>query len=156
MWLSRILPRWDRSCLNIINPWRCVQITAIPRTVAGFQERDHWNQQHIALIGTWRIWWPTVTRLEKSLFDSSLCLKETSCSGTTPTSPTDSDPNRVKLLKLDVLQFSRNIILHQTRFGEQFCISLHERPSLSNTEKYIYLQQALRGGSARSSIEGLS
>ena len=43
-----------------------------------------------------------------------------------------------------------------TRFWEQFRISVHERTSLADSEKFVYLQQALRNGSARSSIDGLS
>ena len=96
-----------------------------------------------------------ITSLEKNLFDCSLHLKELSRSGTTPILPTHSNPKGVKLPKLDVPQFSGNI-LHWTRFWEQFCISVHERPSLSNAEKFVYLQQALKGGSARSSVDGLS
>lgn len=71
-----------------------------------------------------------VTDLEKRLFDRSLSLKELSRSGTTPSSSlSHPDPKGVKLPKLDVPQFSGNI-LHWTRFWEQFCISVHERSSL--------------------------
>ena len=97
-----------------------------------------------------------VTDLEKRLFDCSLSLKELSRSSTTPSSSlSHPDSKGVKLPKLDVPQFSGNI-LHWTRFWEQFCISVHERSSLSNSEKFVYLQQALKGGSARNSIDGLS
>lgn len=41
-------------------------------------------------------------------------------------------------------------------FWEQFCISVHDRTSLSDSEKLVYLQQSLKGGSAKSVIEGLS
>ena len=96
-----------------------------------------------------------VSSLEKKLFDCSLRLKELSRSSTTPTLPVHSEPRGVKLPKLDVPQFSGNI-LHWVSFWEQFCISVHERPSLSDAEKFVYLQQALRGGSARTAIDGLS
>ena len=96
-----------------------------------------------------------ITRIDKSLFDCSLRLKKMSRSGTIPTLSTHSDPKGVKLPKLDVPQFNSNIS-HWTRFWEQFCISVHERPSLSNAEKFVYLQQPLRGGPARNSIDGLS
>ena len=33
---------------------------------------------------------------------------------------------------------------------------MHDRSNLSNSEKLVYLQQALKGGSAKNSIEGLS
>ena len=99
---------------------------------------------------------PKITSLEKKLFDCSLSLKELSRSGTSPSSSlSHPDPKGVKLPKLDVPQFSGNI-LHWTRFWEQFCISVHEPPSLSNTEKFVYLQQPLKGGSARNSIDELS
>ena len=35
-------------------------------------------------------------------------------------------------------------------------MSVHHRSSLSNAEKLVYLQQAIKDGSARSAIEGLS
>ena len=35
-------------------------------------------------------------------------------------------------------------------------MSVHDRPSLSDSEKLVYLQQALKGGSAKGTIEGLS
>ena len=98
-----------------------------------------------------------VTGLEKKLFDCSLCHKELSRSSTTPT-PTatgHSDPKGVKLPKLDVPVFNGNII-HWTRLWEQFCISVHDRSSLSDAEKFVYLQQALKGGTAKSSIDGLA
>ena len=41
-------------------------------------------------------------------------------------------------------------------FWEQFCISVHERPNLSDSEKLVYLQQSIKGGSTKSVIEGLS
>ena len=98
-----------------------------------------------------------VTGLEKKLFNFSLCHKELTRSSTTPT-PTatgHSDPKGVKLSKLDVPVFNGNII-HWTRFWEQFCISVHDRSSLSDAEKFVYLQQALKGGTAKSSIDGLA
>ena len=96
-----------------------------------------------------------VTILEKKLFDCSLRHKELSCSSTTSTSPTPSDLKGVKLPKLNVPVFNGNI-LHWTSFWEQFCISVHDRSSLSDAEKFVYLQQALKGGAAKSSIDGLA
>ena len=61
----------------------------------------------------------------------------------------------MKLPKLDIPVFNGNII-HWTRFWEQFCISVHDRSSLSNAEKFVYLQQALKGGIAKSSIDGMT
>ena len=99
--------------------------------------------------------------LEKTLFDLSLRLKElsrsstTHASGATHTSPTPPDPKGIRLPKLEVPVFNGHI-LNWRCFWEQFVVSIHDRPSLSNAEKLVYLQQALKGGSAKSVIEGLS
>ena len=135
-----------------------MQITAVPRAILGFQ-KDMTEISNILLSLTLEdsdALPSKVTSLEKKLFDCSVSLKELSRSGTTPSSShSHPEPKEVKLPKLDVPQFSGNI-LHWTRFWEQFCISVHERPSLSNAEKFVYLQQALKGGSARNLIDGLS
>ena len=75
--------------------------------------------------------------------------------GYTPGTHTVSDTTGVRLPKLDVPTFDGNII-HWTQFWEQFTISVHDRKNLSNAEKIVYLQHALKDGSARSAIEGLS
>ena len=105
---------------------------------------------------------PSMTAdLEKKLFDLSLHLKEISHSGTvrasstTHTTPTPPDPKGIRLPKLEVPVFNGHI-LNWRCFWEQFVVSIHERPSLSNAEKLVYLQQALKGGSAKSAIEDLS
>ncbi len=97
-------------------------------------------------------------RLEKILFYCSLRVKELSQShvpvlATTPTPY--GEAKGIKLPKLDVPVFNGNI-LNWRSFWEQFTVSVHDRPSLSNSEKLVYLQQALKGGSAKSTIEGLS
>lgn len=71
-------------------------------------------------------------------------------------SPNHSSPmgsKGVKLPKLDVPAFDDNILNWRT-FWEQFCS--HDRTSLSNSEKLVYLQHALKNGTAKASIEGLS
>ena len=68
--------------------------------------------------------------------------------------PIPSDIKGVKLPKLEVPTFDGNI-LHWKCFGEQFCISVHDHPSLSDSEKLVYLQHALKDGSAKHVIEGL-
>ena len=60
-----------------------------------------------------------------------------------------------KLPKLDVPTFDGDV-LHWQPFWEQFETSVHNRTSLSNAEKLVYLQQAIRSGSAKTAIEGLS
>ena len=71
----------------------------------------------------------------------------------TPTPSRDS--TGVKLPKLDVPTFDGSLLGWKS-FWEQFCISVHDRTSLSESEKLVYLQQSLKGGSAKSAIEGLS
>ena len=44
----------------------------------------------------------------------------------------------------------------ETLMGTLFCISVHSRANQSSAEKLVYLQQALKGGPAQSTIEGLS
>ena len=63
----------------------------------------------------------------------------------------DGDAKGVKLQKLYVPTFNGSILSWRS-FWEQFSISVHDQTSLSNSEKLVYLQQALKGGSARSSI----
>lgn len=73
----------------------------------------------------------------------------------TPGSHTVSDASEVRLPKLDIPTFDGNII-HWTQFWEQFTISVHDRTNISNAEKIVYLQHALKDGSTRNAIEGLS
>ena len=47
-------------------------------------------------------------------------------------------------------------LLHWTKFWEQFEVAIHNKTSLSEAEKLVYLQHALKGGSAKQTIEGLS
>ena len=69
-------------------------------------------------------------------------------------SATDSESSS-KLPKLDVPTFDGDV-LHWQQFWEQFRVSIHSRKGLSNAERLVYLQQAIKQGSARSAIEGLS
>lgn len=94
--------------------------------------------------------------LEQLLFDCSLRIRELLARTSTPTtSSTHTESPGLKLPKLDVPTFSGNI-LQWRNFWEQFVISVHNRTALSNSEKLVYLQQALKGGSARNAVEGLS
>lgn len=69
--------------------------------------------------------------------------------------PATSKNSGVNLPKIDVPTFDGDI-LHWRQFWDQFCISVHERTNFSNAEKLVYLQHALKGGSAKATIEGLS
>ena len=97
------------------------------------------------------------TQLNKALFNYSVRLRKLFEMHTPARAavPTDGDASGVKLPKLEVPTFNGNI-LHWRSFWEQFSISVHSRSNLSAAEKLVYLQQALKGGPARSTIEGLS
>ena len=72
-----------------------------------------------------------------------------------PTPPSTSDPIGVKLPKIDVPRFDRNILKWQS-FWEQYEVSIHTRRHLSNAEKLAYLRSSLKDGSAMAVIEGLT
>ena len=94
--------------------------------------------------------------LEQSMFDCSLHIKQLlRGSKDHNSSSTASDSKGDRLPKLDVPTFNGDILSWQT-FWEQFCVSVHERPHLSDAEKLVYLRQALKDGTAKNTIEGLS
>jgi hypothetical protein len=64
--------------------------------------------------------------------------------------------NILKLPKLEVPTTFDGEILHWQQFWEQYEVSVHNHARLSNVEKLVYLQQAIKDGSARTAIEGLS
>ena len=61
----------------------------------------------------------------------------------------------LKVPKLEAPTFDGNI-LNCTHFWEQFSTSTESKSNVSDAEKCVYLQNSLRGGSAKSVIEGLS
>ena len=94
--------------------------------------------------------------IDKKLFKCLLSVKrllEWHVHSTVPS--TSSSCEGAKLPKLDVSSFDRNILNWKT-FWYQFCTSVHDRSNLSDAEKLVYLQQSLRDGPAKRSIEGLS
>ena len=95
------------------------------------------------------------SKLEKLLFDASHKIKKSLTAAPAESGSTATDSTGVKLPKLDVPTFDGNII-HWKQFWEQFMVSLHDRSNLSNAKKIVYLQHAIKDGSARNTIEGLS
>ena len=100
------------------------------------------------------------SRLEKMLFECSHVIRKfiNSCGPGTKSTPTpvaDSSSTGVKLPKLEVPTFDGNL-LNRKQFWGQFCGLLHDSTSLSDGEKLVYLQNALKDGSAKNAIEGLS
>ena len=61
----------------------------------------------------------------------------------------------VKLPKLDVPTFSGNILQWLT-FWEQFSVAIHDGMDVTKPQKMAYLCQALKHGSVRNMVEGLS
>ena len=97
--------------------------------------------------------------LEKTVFDLSLQIKRllqpVSHIPETESSTKVAESNGVKLPKLEVPKFDGHILNWQS-FWEQFCVSVHDRSAISDTEKLVYLQQSLKDGAAKGAIEGLS
>ena len=91
------------------------------------------------------------TSLDKALFDYSLSIKKSLRPLLHDLPPTDS--KGVKLPKLDVPTFDGSILNWKSSW-EQFCVSMHRRTNLSDSEKLDYLQHALKGGSVKQVIEG--
>ena len=91
-------------------------------------------------------------KLEKVLFDFSLSIKclLRNADGQV-TGPSSSDTPGVRLPKLDVPTFDGNVVNWKS-FWEQFCVSVHERTNLSDPEKLVYLQHAVKGGPAKHAI----
>lgn len=96
--------------------------------------------------------------LEQQVFECSVKIKKLlspACVPSESATPPPSETKGVRLPKLEVPTFDGNI-LNWRSFWEQFRISVHDRTHLSNSEKLVYLQQSLKGGSAKGTIEGLS
>ena len=92
--------------------------------------------------------------VEKSLFDCSLNVKKSLLSHSQPTA-SSLESKGVKLPKIDIPTLDGNL-LHWTTFWEQFNVAVHSKSGTTNAEKLVYLQHALKGGSAKQAIEGLS
>ena len=97
--------------------------------------------------------------LEKNMFECGIKIKKLLSSfppsSDTVRSATSMEAKGVRLPKLEVPTFDGQVV-HWQSFWEQFDISIHSRASLSKTEKLVYLKSALKSGSARGVIEGLS
>ena len=104
--------------------------------------------------------------LSKTHFD--VCLKRllqvrAATPSTTPSSTRSSalspaptgEGSGVRLPKLDVPTFDGDLV-HWASFWEQFTISVHGRKDLTDSEKLAYLRNAVKDGSAKHVVEGLS
>ena len=91
--------------------------------------------------------------MERAIFDSSLKIKKALHTREHTSSTTEG--KGLRLPKLEIPMFDGHVFGWKT-FWEQFSISVHGHSDLSNSEKLVYLQQALKVGSAKHVIEGLS
>ncbi len=93
-------------------------------------------------------------KLTQDVFGVSLSIKRL-LQGRIAIPPTSAGKGAVRLLKLSVQTFDGSIINWRT-FWEQFAVSVHDRSKPSNAEKLTYLRHALKDGSAKHVVEGLS
>lgn len=99
--------------------------------------------------------------LDKAIFDCSLRIRRllhsrsSSSSSSSTSSSSTTDTVGVKLPKLEVPTFDGNILNWQA-FWQQFDVVVHRRSDLANSEKLAYLCHALKSGSAKFVIDGLS
>lgn len=93
------------------------------------------------------------SRLSQRLFDVSLKIK---CvlQGKATAHASTPDKTGVKLPKITVPTFDGNVS-NWCSFWEQFVVIVHDRATLSKTEKLAYLKRAL-DGTSKQVIEGLS
>ena len=95
---------------------------------------------------------------ERAMFDCSLKIKKllhSKASATMAHSPATPGASGVKLPKLEVPTFDGNMVNWRS-FWEQFTVSVHSSSTITDAEKLVYLQLALKGGTAKHAIEGLS
>lgn len=93
------------------------------------------------------------SELKASHFDACHSVKKILSSLATPTG--NDAAQGLKVPKLEAPTFDGDL-LNWTHFWEQFRVSIDQRANLSNAEKLVYLQQSLKGGTAKSVIQGLS
>ena len=92
------------------------------------------------------------SKLKKSIFSKSSKIRQLLLNQSKATSTHNTG---VKLPKLDVPLFNGDITCW-IAFWEQFSVSVHGRKELSNVEKLAYLKNAIKDGSAKRVVEGLS
>ena len=92
------------------------------------------------------------SKLEDTLFECFSKIRKLLKSGS---SSTTSRVSGVRLPKIEVPTFEGDI-LQWKQFWEQFCVSVHDRDTLADAEKMVYLRHALKNGSAKAIVEGLA
>ena len=94
-------------------------------------------------------------RLETLMFECDLLVKKLGGTTPTPSTPLVPDNKGVKLPKLEAPSFDGKFT-NWVSFWEQFDMAIHSRTTLTDVEKLAYLRNALKDGSAKGIIEGLS
>lgn len=97
----------------------------------------------------------THATLERQLSATTHKVRGLLASSADPLAPATSAGAGVRLPKLEVPTFDGNLI-HWKQFWDQFTVAVHCKTNLSNAEKNVYLQHAIKSGSAKNAIEGLS
>ena len=101
----------------------------------------------------------TQNAIEQMIFQCSLVVRKrlrASTDTTTRETPTTSPRTlSAKLPKLEVPTFDGDLLKWKS-FWDQFHVSIHDRTDLTNAEKMVYLQNALKDNTARRTIEGLT
>ena len=90
------------------------------------------------------------SEVENSIFNVSLKAKRLLESRSAA-----ADSKGIKLPKLEIPTFNGDILIAGEPFGSSFAYRCMIAPT-SDSEKLVYLQSALKGGSAKQAIEGLS
>lgn len=95
-------------------------------------------------------------RLENCILELSLKIRKMLQLDTGTDGPSDpsKESNNIRLPILEIPDFDGDLL--NWSFWERFSISIHEKTNLSNAEKLVYLRQALKVGTAKHLIEGLS
>ena len=99
----------------------------------------------------------TQDEIEQTIFRCSVAIRKRLCASTDATTcdtPTSRAPG-AKLPKLEVPTFDGDILKWKS-FWDQFSVSIHKRSDLTAAEKMVYLQNALKDKTAKSTIEGLT
>ena len=101
----------------------------------------------------------TQVEIERMIFRCSVDIKKrlrASVHSTThDTPPSAPRTSGAKLPKLEVPTFDGDLLKWKS-FWDQFSISIHNRTDLTNAEKMVYLQNALKDHTAKHTIEGLT
>ena len=95
--------------------------------------------------------------IERTIFRCSVTIKKKLRASSDSTTRHTPPPRATcaKLPRLEVPSFDGDILKWKS-FWDQFSVSIHDRSDLTAAEKMVYLQNALKDKTAKSTIEGLT